>query len=691
MTSTQPTQTLPVDDQLFRLLHQLDIAPDASQRTTAGALGVSLGRLNAQLRAATDAGLVTVADRSGPDKRQRFKYELTSRGATEKIRLTDSFLVRKLEEYDALHAELTGTTSGLLALKKRTPLMLSNLAPIPELFVSYDSAQKLKVEAADLTSWDLNPRQICDLELLMNGGFNPLKGFLTEEDYNGVVENMRTADGSLWPIPITLDVNSDFADSIELGQDIALRDQEGVILATMTVTDRWEPNKDIEAEKVFGANDLAHPAVNYLHNEVGKIYLGGTITGIQQPVHYDFKGRRDTPNELRALFRKLGWRKVVAFQTRNPLHRAHQELTFRAAKEAQANLLIHPVVGMTKPGDVDHFTRVRCYEAVLDKYPGSTTSMSLLNLAMRMAGPREAVWHGIIRKNHGCTHMIVGRDHAGPGKNSAGEDFYGPYDAQDLFRTHQEEIGIEMVDFKHMVYVQERAQYEPADEIKEEDKVTVLNISGTELRRRLREGLDIPEWFSFPEVVEQLRLRYPPRSQQGFTVFFTGLSGSGKSTIANALMTKLMETGGRPVTLLDGDIVRKNLSSELGFSKEHRDLNIRRIGYVASEITKNGGIAICAPIAPYTSTRRAVREDIESYGAFVEVHVATSLEECERRDRKGLYKLAREGKIKEFTGISDPYEEPAIPELRVETENVDVDNCAHQVILKLEQLGLIAA
>ena len=343
---------------------------------------------------------------------------------------------------------------------------------------------------------------------------------------------------------------------------------------------------------------------------------------------------------------------------------------------------------MTKPGDVDHFTRVRCYEAVLDKYPGATTSMSLLNLAMRMAGPREAVWHGIIRKNHGCTHFIVGRDHAGPGNNSAGDPFYGPYDAQELFRQHEAEIGIEMVPFKHMVYVQERAQYEPADEIKGD--VTVLNISGTELRRRLSEGLDIPEWFSFPEVVTELRRTRPPRHEQGFTVFFTGLSGSGKSTIANALMVKLMEMGGRPVTLLDGDVVRKNLSSELGFSKEHRDLNIRRIGYVASEITKNRGIAICAPIAPYTRTRRAVREEIEQFGAFIEVHVATSLEECERRDRKGLYKLAREGKIKEFTGISDPYEEPETPELRVETENVDVDNCAHQVILKLESMGLIA-
>ncbi|MEM7239304.1 MAG: bifunctional sulfate adenylyltransferase/adenylylsulfate kinase [Pseudomonadota bacterium] len=565
--------------------------------------------------------------------------------------------------------------------------MPANHNPIPELYVSFESAQKLKQEAGDLVSWDLTPRQICDLELLMNGGFNPLTGFLSEADYDGVVENMRLANGALWPMPVTLDVAQDFADKVEAGQDIALRDAEGVILAIMSVTDKWTPDKSREAEKVFGADDLAHPAVNYLHNTAGDTYLGGPITGIQQPVHYDYKSRRDTPNELRAYFRKLGWQRVVAFQTRNPLHRAHQELTFRAAKEAQANLIIHPIVGMTKPGDIDHFTRVRCYEAVLDKYPAATTHLSLLNLAMRMAGPREAVWHGLIRKNHGCTHFIVGRDHAGPGKNSQGEDFYGPYDAQDLFREFEREMGIEMVPFKMMVYVQERAEYQPADEVA--DGATVLNLSGTELRRRLSEGLEIPDWFSFPEVVTELRKTKPPRSQQGFTVFFTGLSGSGKSTIANALMVKLMEMGGRPVTLLDGDVVRKHLSSELGFSKEHRDINIRRIGYVASEITKNGGIALCAPIAPYTATRRAVREMIEAYGAFVEVHVATSLEECERRDRKGLYKLAREGKIKEFTGISDPYEAPETPELALNTETVDPDHCAHQVVLKLEALGLL--
>ncbi|MFG6079468.1 bifunctional sulfate adenylyltransferase/adenylylsulfate kinase [Paracoccus litorisediminis] len=571
----------------------------------------------------------------------------------------------------------------------RVPMTQPNHAPIRELYVSPEAAETLKADAGRMPSWDLTPRQACDLELLMNGGFFPLRGFMTQADYDGVLDDMRLSAGYLWPMPITLDVSHDFADGVEPGQDIALRDAEGVVLAIMSVTDKFSPDKSREAVQVYGADDQAHPSVHYLHHVAGPVYLGGPIKGIQPPMHYDFRGRRDSPNELRAHFRKMGWRRVVAFQTRNPLHRAHQELTFRAAREAQANLLIHPVVGMTKPGDVDHFTRVRCYEAVLDKYPHATTHLSLLNLAMRMAGPREAVWHGIIRRNHGLTHMIVGRDHAGPGKNSKGQDFYGPYEAQDLFRQHQDEIGVEMVDFQHMVYVQERAQYHPESEVSADE--TVLTISGTELRRRLREGLDIPEWFSFPEVVEQLRRTSPARSRQGFTVFFTGLSGSGKSTIANALLVKLMELGGRPVTLLDGDVVRKHLSSELGFSKEHRDINIKRIGYVASEITKNGGIAICAPIAPYAATRRAVRDMIEDHGAFIEVHVATSVEECERRDRKGLYALARAGKIAEFTGISDPYEVPEAPELRIQTEGYDVDYAAQQVLLKLEQMGLIGA
>ncbi len=541
--------------------------------------------------------------------------------------------------------------------------------------------------ARDYVSWDLTPRQACDLELLLNGAFSPLEGFLTQSEYDAVLTTMRLPSGVLWPMPITLDVSQEFADQVEPGQAIALRDQEGVLLATLTVDDKWTPDKQREAELAFGTTDAKHPAVNYLLNTAGPVYLGGKLKGVEPPTHYDFRLLRDTPEELRERFAKLGWRKVVAFQTRNPLHRAHQELTFRAAREAEANLLIHPVVGMTKPGDVDHYTRVRCYEHVLEQYPEQTTSLSLLPLAMRMAGPREALWHAIIRKNYGCTHFIVGRDHAGPGDDSNGQPFYGPYDAQELFREHEAELDITMVPFKMMVYVEDRAEYVPADETKPDEKV--LNISGTEFRRRLQEGLEIPDWFSYPKVVAELRRSYPPRQAQGFTVFFTGLSGSGKSTIANALLVKLLESGGRNVTLLDGDIVRKNLSSELGFSKEHRDLNIQRIGFVAAEITKNGGVAICAPIAPYAHTRQAVRDMIEPVGGFLEIHVATPLEVCEERDRKGLYAKARAGIIKEFTGISDPYEVPESPEMSIDTLALTPELAAHRIFVKLESLGFI--
>jgi sulfate adenylyltransferase len=558
---------------------------------------------------------------------------------------------------------------------------------LKQLYVDSSAVDQIKAESKDYKSWDLTDRQVCDLELILNGAFSPLEGFLTQAEYDGVLKDMRLPDGTLWPMPITLDVSEAFADSLAANEKVALRDAEGVLIAVLDVTDKWVPNKEAEAVAAFGSNDMAHPAVHYLHNIAGSVYLGGKLTGVEKPTHYDFKLLREDPAEVRARFEKLGWRKVVAFQTRNPLHRAHQELTFRAAREAEANLLIHPVVGMTKPGDIDHYTRVRCYEHVLEQYPEQTTSLSLLNLAMRMAGPREAVWHAIIRKNYGCTHFIVGRDHAGPGKNSQGEDFYGPYDAQELFLEHEAELNITMVPFKMMVYVENKAQYEPADETAEGD--TILNISGTEFRRRLQQGLDIPEWFSYPKVVEELRLSYPPRHKQGFTVFFTGLSGSGKSTIANALLVKMLENGGRSVTLLDGDKVRKNLSSELGFSREHRDLNITRIGYVASEITKNGGVAICAPIAPYASTRRQVRDMISAVGGFIEIHVATPLEVCEERDRKGLYAKARAGIIKEFTGISDPYEVPENPEMRIDTVEMEPELAAHRIFVKLESMGFI--
>jgi len=558
---------------------------------------------------------------------------------------------------------------------------------LKELYLGESAAEQEQKRARDYLSWDLTARQLCDIELLLNGAFSPLEGFMTESEYQGVLDSMRLPDGSLWPMPITLDVSSEFADQVEAGKSIALRDPEGVLIATMEISDRWTPDKAAEARAAFGSTDEKHPAVHYLMHTAGDVYLGGKLRGVEPPLHYDFRLLRDTPAELRGRFRKLGWRKVVAFQTRNPLHRAHQELTFRAARDEEANLLIQPVVGMTKPGDVDHYTRVRCYEHVLEQYPEQTTTLSLLPLAMRMAGPREALWHAIIRKNYGCTHFIVGRDHAGPGNDSNGQPFYGPYDAQELFKEHEEELDITMVPFQLMVYVEDRAEYVPVDETKPEEKV--LNISGTEFRRRLAEGLEIPDWFSYPKVVEELRRSYPPRHRQGFTVFFTGLSGSGKSTIANALMVKLLENGSRPVTLLDGDLVRKNLSSELGFSKEHRDLNILRIGYVASEITKNGGVAICAPIAPYTATRRQVREGIEPYGGFIEIHVATPLEVCEQRDRKGLYAKARAGLIKEFTGISDPYEEPQNPEMRIDTVGLSPDLAAHRILVKLESLGFI--
>lgn len=541
--------------------------------------------------------------------------------------------------------------------------------------------------ANTLPDWDLTPRQICDIELLLNGAFSPLKGFMTEADYKSVLKDMRLANGELWPMPITLDVDeATMKAAVKAGQ-LTLRDEEGVVLAILNVSDAWQVDKQAEAQAVFATTDEKHPAVNYLYNQAGDYYLGGELMGLQMPTHYDYQQHRHTPSEIRKKFNKLGWGRVVAFQTRNPMHRAHQELTFRAAQRAEANLLIQPVVGMTKPGDIDHFTRVRCYEELLERFPERTTALSLLPLAMRMGGPREALWHAIIRKNYGCSHFIVGRDHAGPGDDSNGQPFYGPYEAQDLLKKHQQELGIEMVEFEMMVYSQDKAQYIPISEVEENEKT--LMISGTELRRRLREGLDIPEWFSYPEVVNELRKSYPPRNRQGFTVFFTGLSGSGKSTIANALRVKLMEMINRPVTLLDGDIVRKNLSSELGFSKEHRNINVLRIGFVASEITKNGGVAICAPIAPYANTRAEVRDMIEPSGGFLEVHVSTPLEECERRDRKGLYAKARQGLIKEFTGISDPYEAPENPELEIDTIDYSPDQATQQIVLKLEAMGLI--
>ncbi|MDJ0959425.1 MAG: bifunctional sulfate adenylyltransferase/adenylylsulfate kinase [Acidimicrobiia bacterium] len=556
-----------------------------------------------------------------------------------------------------------------------------------DLLVDDARAEELKNASRDWASWDLTERQLCDIELLMNGAFSPLTGFLGKADYDAVCDTMRLADGTLWPMPIMLDVPANVAEGLASGSKLALRDPEGVMLAVIHVEDVWEADRKSEADKVFGTTSTEHPGVEYLLNKTNPYYVGGRVEGLSLPIHYDFRLLRRTPAELRREFAKQGWRKIVAFQTRNPMHRAHVELTMRASAETESNLLIHPVVGMTKPGDVDHYTRVRAYQAILDRYPRNTAKISLLNLAMRMGGPREAVWHAIIRKNHGCTQLIVGRDHAGPGSDSDGNPFYGPYDAQEMVIEHQEELGVEMVPFKLMVYVEEQDTYMPIDEVPE--GIKPLIISGTDLRERLAYGREIPTWFTYPEVATELRKTHPPRSKQGLTIFFTGLSGSGKSTVANALLVKLLEMGGRPVTLLDGDIVRKNLSSELGFSKEHRDLNILRIGFVASEITKNGGIAICAPIAPYSNVRKQNAELISGVGGYMLVHISTPLEVCEQRDRKGLYAKARAGIIKEFTGISDPYEAPENPDLRIDTTDISPEEAANMIVLHMEHMGYL--
>ncbi len=558
---------------------------------------------------------------------------------------------------------------------------------LTELLADSKRQRELRAKSHFWPSWSLTPRQLCDLELLLNGGFSPLQGFLCKSDYESVCATMRLRSGSLWPMPVTLDVTEDVPNNLRPGSSLALRDSEGVMLAALHVQEIWQPDRLAEAKAVFGTTSKEHPGVAYLLDRVNPWYVGGSLEGIRLPSHYDFSHLRLTPAQMRAEFVQLGWERIVAFQTRKPMHRAHFELTLRAAAQVKAGILIHPSVGMTKPGDVDHYTRVRCYQALLPHYPKGKAKLALLPLAIRMGGPREALFHAIIRKNYGVTHFIVGRGHAGPVSDSKGTPFYDPYDAQLLLQQHQKEVGVEMLPFKNMVYLKERDRYEPEDEVAKGAKI--MTVSGTELRRYLNEGEQIPGWFTFPKVAAELRRSHKPRVEQGFTLFFTGLSGAGKSTIANALLVKFLEIGGRLVTLLDGDIVRKHLSSELGFSKEHRDLNIRRIGFVASEITKNGGIAICAPIAPYDSVRKEVRAMVGPVGGFVLIHVATPLEMCEQRDCKGLYAKARAGLIQHFTGISDPYEIPTDAEIVIDTTEIAIDEAAERVLAYLEREGFV--
>lgn len=545
----------------------------------------------------------------------------------------------------------------------------------------------MKATAKDFASITLDERALCDLELLAVGGFSPLQGFLGKADYDRVVGEMRLADGTLWPLPVTLSVTP--GEGVAPGKTLALRDVYGNLLAFLHVEEIYAIDKEAEAKGAYGTTDATHPSVAYLNRQPGH-YAAGRLEVLRVPPHYDFVSLRRTPAELREHFQSLGWNKVVAFQTRNPLHRAHEELTKRAAEQIGGGLLIHPVVGVTKPGDVDHYTRVRCYRALVETaYEPGSVVLSLLPLAMRMAGPREALFHAIIRRNFGCTDLIVGRDHAGPGKDSTGKPFYGPYDAQQFMETHGPEIGMGMVDFKQMVYLPDEARYCPVDEVPA--GVKTADISGTQVRDDyLAKGLPLPDWFSRPAVAEILNETSPPKFRQGLTIWFTGLSGSGKSTISHALVERLAEFG-RNVSTLDGDEIRTHLSKGLGFSKEDRDTNIRRVGYVAGMVAQHGGTTLCSVISPYRSVRDEARK--ASKGNFVEVYCSTPIEVCEQRDVKGMYAKARaavaEGKPMGFTGVDDPYEPPVNPEVTLDTGDLPVEDCAEVIVQKLLAMGYI--
>ncbi len=552
-----------------------------------------------------------------------------------------------------------------------------------------DRAAEIREQSREWPSIDLGQRQLCDLELLLNGGFSPLRGFMGSAEFNAVCGQMHLADGVFWPLPVTLDIDERTADALTIGEMVALRDPEGVMLAALTVEEIFRPDREVEAAALFGEAESRSGARARFLKRAAPFAAAGRLEGLQLPVHYDFGELRLTPLEMRRKFGRLGWRKVLAYQTHQTMHRAQQAETQNAAREVGASLLIHPVVGLNQPGDVDHYTRVRCYQEALSQYPAMFARLNLLPMAVRGGGPNEAMLHAIVHKNYGCTHFLVEQNGEGSVLEVIGAPGHGDAEAREAVSNHAEELGIEMVPAEEMVYAENRKRFIPSADAAPDDRI--LSLTGEDVRKRLGDGREIPEWFSFPGVVRELRRRRPGRNSQGFTVFFSGLSGSGKSTIANGLRVKLLELGGRGVTLLDGDLVRKNLSSELGFSKEHRDLNIRRIGFVASEITRGGGVAICAPIAPYDSVRHEVREMVQPCGGFILVHVSTPLEVCEERDRKGMYAKARAGVIKEFTGISDPYEIPEDADVGIDTSQVTPDEAVREVLLLLEREGYISA
>jgi len=572
-------------------------------------------------------------------------------------------------------------------MEEQTFTKLSNSAKLSNLLVTEEQHSLLKELSSSLPDVILNDRQICDYELLTTGVFSPLKGFLKQKDYESVLDRMCLETGEIWPIPICLDIPQSLAVKLEAGQSVALRDPEGFLLGIMNVEDIWSLDIEKEAMAIYNTLDKSHAGVNYLYNRSGKYYIGGKVQALNLPIHSDFKQIRNTPAEVRKIFSKLGWKRIVGFQTRQPIHRPHFEMTIQAMQKARANLLLLPIAGVTKSGDFDHFTRMRCYQKVAAHYPPDSYVLNLLPLAMRMAGPREAILHLIIGKNFGCTHFVIGHEHASPGNGSSDKPFYQYDEAIKLAGKVHKEIGVEIITFEEMVYLPFEDEYKITTQVPK--NIETISFTGTDIQKRIRSGKKVPEWATFPEVIQELEKSYPPPLKQGFTIFCTGLSGAGKSTIAKVLYSKFLEIGTRPVSLLDGDIVRRHLSSELTFSKEHRDINVKRIGFVAAEITKNRGIAICAPIAPYEITRARIREAIEAHGGFFEIHVSTPIAECEKRDRKGMYAKARAGLLKGFTGVDDPYEVPLSPELNIDTTNLTPDEAAQEVLLYISQKGFI--
>jgi sulfate adenylyltransferase len=555
------------------------------------------------------------------------------------------------------------------------------------LLVDEKRSSLLKELTSSMPDVILNDRQICDFELLATGAYSPLEGFMTQTDYEAVLDRMRLKTDELWPVPVCLDITESLGATLETGQSVVLRDQEGFLLGIMNIDDIWPVQIEKEAIAIYGTTDKTHPGVDYLFNKSGKYYIGGKIEALNLPIHSDFKQIRMTPAEVRSIYTRLAWKRVVGFQTRQPLHRPQFEMTIQAMKKAKANLLLLPVTGIPKPGDFDHYTRMRCYRKVSKYYPPDSFVLNLLPLAMRMAGPRDAVLHMIMGKNFGCTDFIIGHDHSSPGKDSKGKEFYQYDDAAELSEKVSKELGVKTIPFEEMVYVPFEDEYQATGEVQKNQET--ISLSGSDISERIRSGKKIPGWASFPEVIEELQKSYPMPSKQGFTIFLTGLSGAGKSTIAKVLYSRFLEIGTRPVSLLDGDIVRRNLSSELNFSKEHRDINVKRIGFVAAEITKNRGIAICAPIAPYERTRAEIRSSIENHGGFFEIHISTPITQCEKRDRKGMYAKARAGLLKGFTGVDDPYETPKNPELRIDTTDLSPDEAAQEVLICISEKGFI--